>query len=335
MKTVFTTSGLHARDRFEFWHEIAERVLVGHDSLPIRRERFVAELRAAELADVGLFSFDNGAMRCARERRHIVKSDAGDLFMCRQVTGRFALEQHGRRNLYAPGDMVLLDPSLPYSVRFSDDSNMLMLKIPRQLLESRFGAMHEFFGVKLERAQGLNGYLSDTLLNLSSYADDLEQPAAETLRNQLVDLMTHAFGALKGTTENRLSTPRSLALMRLRSVIEGRLSDPTLDSETVAGAAAMSVRYANALLEGEGTSVARLIREMRLARCRAALADPAQDHRTISDIAYSWGFSDLTHFGKVFAAAFGVSPRAFRQSRIVSADGVEAAVRDGVEFPGI
>lgn len=123
--------------------------------------------------------------------------------------------------------------------------------------------------------------------------------------------------------------------MRLRAVIESRLSDPGLDSETAAGCAGMSVRYANALLEADGTSLAKLIRELRLAKCRAALADPAQDHRTISEIAFGWGFKDLTHFGKVFGAAFGVTPRAFRQARAISADGVEAVVPDGAAFPGL
>lgn len=336
MKTVFTTAGLHARDRFEYWHDIAERVLVGHDSSPIRRERFVAELRAAELADVGLYSFDNGAMRCARERRHIVNSDAGELFLCRQSTGRFALEQCGRRNVYGPGDMVLLDSSLPYSVRFTDGSNMLMVKVPRKLLEARFGSLRKFFGAKLEMSAGLNAYLSETLPILSRNAGDFGDAATEALRNQLVDLLTFALGALDDDDpDRRLSTPRSLAVMRLRAAIENRLADPGLDSETAAGAAGMSVRYANSLLEAEGTSVAKLIRETRLAKCRAALSDPAQDNRTISEIAFGWGFNDLTHFGKVFGAAFGLTPRAFRQARAVSDDGVEALVADLAEFPGL
>jgi error-prone DNA polymerase len=37
----------------------------------------------------------------------------------------------------------------------------------------------------------------------------------------------------------------------------------------------------------------RLIQARRLARCRYALEDPNQAHRTVSEIAYGWGFSDM------------------------------------------
>ena len=52
----------------------------------------------------------------------------------------------------------------------------------------------------------------------------------------------------------------------------------------------------------------------RLARCRRALEDPSQAHRTVSEIAYGWGFSDMTHFGRKFKAAYGLLPRDYRGS---------------------
>jgi transcriptional regulator GlxA family with amidase domain len=58
----------------------------------------------------------------------------------------------------------------------------------------------------------------------------------------------------------------------------------------------------------------RLVLAMRLARCRQALEDSLQDHRTVSEIAYGWGFSDMTHFGRCFKAAYDVSPRDYRKN---------------------
>jgi AraC family transcriptional regulator, positive regulator of tynA and feaB len=111
----------------------------------------------------------------------------------------------------------------------------------------------------------------------------------------------------------RISSARSLALVNLRAAVEARLADPALDAETVATATGVSVRYANTVLAQAGTSITRLIQTRRLARCRQALEDPSQGHRTISEIAYGWGFSDMTHFGRRFRAAFGSSPRDYRR----------------------
>jgi AraC-like DNA-binding protein len=101
--------------------------------------------------------------------------------------------------------------------------------------------------------------------------------------------------------------------LNIHAAIEARLADPALDAKTVAAAAGVSVRYANAVLAEEGTSIMRLIQTRRLARCRRALDHPLQNHRTISEIAYGWGFSDMTHFGRRFKAAFGRSPRDYRR----------------------
>ncbi len=77
--------------------------------------------------------------------------------------------------------------------------------------------------------------------------------------------------------------------------------------------AGISIRYANALLSVEGTSLERCILDRRLERCRRALEDPRQAHRTIGDIAFAWGFSDLSHFTRRFKAEFGVSPGEYRR----------------------
>lgn len=110
-----------------------------------------------------------------------------------------------------------------------------------------------------------------------------------------------------------LSSAKTVALMRLKSIIDARLSDPELSPELAATEAGLSVRYANALLAGEGTSIQRYIVARRLDRCRRSLEDPAQVHRMIGDIAYSWGFSDLTYFCRRFKAEFGFSPREYRR----------------------
>ena len=39
-------------------------------------------------------------------------------------------------------------------------------------------------------------------------------------------------------------------------------------------------------------------------------------YRHISEIAFAWGFNDLSHFGRVFREHFGMSPREFRQSQL-------------------
>ncbi|MGL3214156.1 helix-turn-helix domain-containing protein [Bradyrhizobium sp. BR 1433] len=96
--------------------------------------------------------------------------------------------------------------------------------------------------------------------------------------------------------------------------MEARLTDPDLDGQKVADIVGISVRYANALLAEQDSSLHRLILSRRLSRCRFALEDPNQVHRTIAEIAQGWGFSDMTHFGRCFKGAYGVSPREYQKA---------------------
>jgi AraC-like DNA-binding protein len=50
-----------------------------------------------------------------------------------------------------------------------------------------------------------------------------------------------------------------------------------------------------------------------LARCRRALEDSRQAHRSLSEIAYGWGFSDMTYFGCSFRKAYGMLPSVYRK----------------------
>lgn len=101
----------------------------------------------------------------------------------------------------------------------------------------------------------------------------------------------------------------------LKAAIESRLHDPNLKPVTAAAAAGISVRYANALMTQERTGLEGYIIARRLERCRRALDDPAQARRTIGDIAFSWGFSDLSHFGRRFKAEYGCAPGEYRKQR--------------------
>ena len=45
------------------------------------------------------------------------------------------------------------------------------------------------------------------------------------------------------------------------------------------------------------------------------MCDPALRHRTIGDLAFSWGFVDASHFSRAFKARFGVGPTDYRLKR--------------------
>jgi AraC family transcriptional regulator, positive regulator of tynA and feaB len=313
MKKLFSTTDVDPRHRFDYWHTVACDNLVGHSSTPECRQTFNAELQVGMLAGTGLVLFENSPMDVSRTVKHVAQSQSDDFFICRQIAGLLALEQDSRELVLGAGDVTLLDPLLPYAARFSASSKLLVVKVARGALEARVGRTRELTAIALKPSKPENRWTSSFLAMLPSVSNRLTVTAEEIASNQILDLIAMSLLGTGGSSRSRISS-WSLALLRLRSAIEARLSDPKLNAANVAEAAGVSVRYANGLLAKECTSIMRLALAMRLQRCRQALEDPLQSHRTVSEIARGWGFSDMTHFGRSFRAMYGVLPRDFRKS---------------------
>jgi AraC-like DNA-binding protein len=308
VKTVFSTLDVHPRDRFDYWHRVACANIVDHESHPECRQTFEAELQSGVVADIGLVLFENSPMTAFHLPQHVEKANSDELFVSRQLAGSLVLEQDGREVILGPGDIALIDPRLPYGAKFSAGSRLLLLKFPRHQLEARVGGTQEMTACSIKPSAAEVRLTSAFLAALPAYAGELDPTAADIIQEQVIDLVALSLAKALERSTPRISAARSTALLKVRAVIESRLTDPDLDANTVAAAAGVSVRYANAVLSDEDTTIMRLVQTRRLARCRRALEDPLQAHRTISEIAYAWGFSDMTHFGRRFRAAYGVLP---------------------------
>lgn len=313
MRKIFSTDEVHPRDRFDYWHDIACTNIVDHDSTPEHRRNFCAEIETGSVGALDLVLFRNSPMSVAHEHRHIARLSSDDIFLCRQIAGELRLEQDGHRCLLKTGSLSLLDPRLPYSGEFAGASELLVCKIPRHLFEARVGPTRELIAQTLTATEGDDALTSSYLIMLQAHVGTISPTAQRYVEAQLLDLVAVAF-AEKLKTRPRISSSRALACLHVRATIEARLSDPDLDAKAVAAAAGLSLRYANSLLADANTSVSRLILDRRLERCRAAFADPGQERRSISAIAFGWGFSDMTHFGRRFKEAYGMLPKDYRKA---------------------
>jgi AraC-like DNA-binding protein len=94
--------------------------------------------------------------------------------------------------------------------------------------------------------------------------------------------------------------------------IDRNLADADLGVGSIARAFSVSSRTLHKLFEGEPQTVARLIWDRRLERCREDMADPAMAARSITEIAHLWGFSDSQHFSRAFKQRYGLTPRDYR-----------------------
>jgi AraC family transcriptional activator of tynA and feaB len=101
--------------------------------------------------------------------------------------------------------------------------------------------------------------------------------------------------------------------VRAQAFIREHLRDPDLCIDQISASLGCTKRYLHMLFSERGMTVSDYIWRARLQHCRQELE--AHAGKTITDIAFSWGFSSSSHFSRVFRKCFGVSPSAVHKGQ--------------------
>jgi AraC-like DNA-binding protein len=107
----------------------------------------------------------------------------------------------------------------------------------------------------------------------------------------------------------------AIAAARLLVVLDriaARFEDPELSLMKVAESLRVSPRYVQRLLGASGRSFTAHVNELRRQRAFMLLTQRGEREVRISDVALQSGFSDISHFNRLFRSRFGDTPSGVR-----------------------
>ena len=141
-------------------------------------------------------------------------------------------------------------------------------------------------------------------------------PLRETAISHIYDLIALglALDPSPGDQEQELSAIAAARLDLALDHIAKSFEDPNLTIAAVARRQNISARYLQRLIESTGTTFTTRVNELRLQRALALLTKPGGQDRRILDLALEAGFSDLSHFNRLFRARFGDTPSGVRRT---------------------
>ena len=134
-----------------------------------------------------------------------------------------------------------------------------------------------------------------------------------TVATHVHDLVALALGVTREAAD--LASARGGSAARLATIkraILASLSDPGLSASKIAAHHGLSTRYLHMLFERENTTYSTFVLDARLERAHRILCDSRSVGRSVSDIAYSVGFGDLSYFNRTFKRRFGATPTELR-----------------------
>lgn len=101
-----------------------------------------------------------------------------------------------------------------------------------------------------------------------------------------------------------------------REDIARHFREPNLTEGFIAALQGISTRHLQRLFETAGLSFTEEVNALRLDAAQRALTEPGSIGRSVMQIALAAGFSDVSHFNRLFRRRYGMTPSDVRKERL-------------------
>lgn len=269
---------------------------------PSRRKQMVdAQLSVQSAAGFDAVSVSQNAHRIDRTK-HDIRRDPGDhFFLIIQQKGTSVLQQDDNPEEMQLGDMFVVDSAKPSAFCYDGSpSTQLSLHLSRQEQVQRFGDRISG-GMKIAREDPL-GQAMRSILNSLLSPD--EQPTPH-----VTEAFYSVFGAyLMNRSLGSVSRPdmHRVLVQRAAETMTQFYKEPEFTVQHVADKLGVSLRHLQRAFHAVDEKLQSRLSRIRLEAAQDLIRMDAK--RSVAEVAFACGYSDLSTFHRHYKSRFGVSP---------------------------
>src|SRR4051812_18033451 len=288
---TFRASGLPGRTRAAAWNALYSSRLENVDVTPADCDTFDAQLTLGTLGPIRVARITSERSSIARTPQHIVHAPGRVFSFILQARGSGVLAQYGHEAFLREGDLTLCDSAAPHSYHSEETSEVLMLRVPANLLKERLPSPEQFCGRRLSSTEGLACTVAAVMASLCTQLERGLSPFFQnSLARHVLDLLVTSY-AIAFDSLAPASSVVSGRHAKVTLYIEQHLRDPELSPCTIARELKLSSRYLRMIFATRSETVSAYVLRRRLEECARRLADPQWRGRSIAEIAFGWGFN--------------------------------------------
>jgi AraC family transcriptional regulator, positive regulator of tynA and feaB len=313
VSVAFSTDLIPVSDRQDAWLQNARQICGDCEFQFHKRFPFHGSIEPRKIAGLELTLFSSSALSFNKFPPANLQPENTACIVITQLDGVREYSQAGKVTVLSKGDTTLIDSSLPWSSNCAGDCARLYLRVPRFLMESRFRNIQIPNATRISGAGGLGTTLFHLATSLYQQARALTPEEGAAAIEAYLRILSACLGSSRAAIGKYSRGKEPIA--GILDYIQHHLTEATLCPTEIAAAVGISVRHLHRLFARRGSSVTDWIRAQRLEHCWKDLGDPRSRKKSITEIAFFWGFNDSAHFSHSFKKQFGICPRGYRSQR--------------------
>jgi AraC-like DNA-binding protein len=246
----------------------------------------------------------------SRDRCLLLQSGLDHYLVQLFVAGSLQGDCEGVEVAVEPGDICVFDLGRTFASRVTPGSTVSAV-LPRDKMDQAANGQR-LHGAVLKADAPVTRLLADFIVSLCKAAADMEHADALAVEDSAIALL--AAGLARQETAEAAEDPALTHILRRRVIefIDANLAQPELGPAMLMRRFHVSRTHLYRMFASDG-GVAKVVREKRLDAAYRDVTKAGKATRSITDIAYGWGFSSSTQFLRAFRARFGMTPTEARQ----------------------
>jgi AraC family transcriptional regulator, positive regulator of tynA and feaB len=318
MKQSYSTKKVPLSERLDSWREQSGTVLfpMEFDTDEYIGQKFFGAMVSQQVGSITIHEIKAQAHNVHHTKPTRFSGEVPYIVVILQAFGEGYIAQGGHDVVLQPDDFVLIDTTKAFELKFPGPMKEFLIQIPWDTVRQDLLSPERITGLAIKGDKGIGRIVSNFLSSFIQEAPSLNATEVSSLTRSIIESLYIAALSYLDDSARESSGCQALQLHQIRLYLEEHLRDAHLTIDKIAEAHGISQRYLHKLFEAEGASIGRLIWERRLVRCRRDLENPFFSGKSITEIAYSWGFNSSSHFSRIFKERFNKSPREIRKAAI-------------------
>ncbi|PKW18000.1 AraC family transcriptional regulator [Saccharopolyspora spinosa] len=307
--TVDTTSvDMSRADRLEYWCERISSFHCTVNSRVLRPDDFQGRATCQRTQSYQLVAWGVSTPQWVQRTKRHIHTDPDERYrLVLTTSGSLALRDANNQRVLTAGAGALFTVNTPFDLGVGSRHRGMILTMPRREIDHRLGRA-ALLNPEMDLTRGLGRLIHTSLVTLKTERHSLSATQFDRASQHLTDLVCLL---VLGDTQPPTSHAREIET-QIRQHVRGNARDSGLNTESIAQALGWSQRQIQTVLRQAGTTPSELIRQERLHYARQQLENPANVHKTITQIAYESGFNSAHTFTKAFRQHFGHTPKDHR-----------------------